>query len=134
MDEPSITLPGPDNSLVSVKPQPILKWLGFFLDSKLNFTAHVRHYATKAKSIVMGYKMLGNTRRGLSQAMLRRIYIACVLLVATYGSVVWWSPDRQVKSHAELIQSVQREKFLYTHFGGKGTPPRRDKVERNPLY
>lgn len=99
--EPSISLPGPSGPNVDIKPDPTLRWLGFYLDRTLSFTPHVRYYASKARGIMANWRLLGNTRRGLSQLFLRRLYVACVLSVATYGSALYWHSDSGLKLQRE---------------------------------
>jgi hypothetical protein len=41
-------------------------YLGFFFDKTLSFKEHVCYYSTKAFSMVLAMRMLGNSNRGLS--------------------------------------------------------------------
>ncbi|KAI0069733.1 hypothetical protein K474DRAFT_1566293, partial [Panus rudis PR-1116 ss-1] len=69
-----------------VQPKPIIRYLGFYLDSKLTFKEHIRFYATKASSASQCMRMLGNSCRGLSPIHKRRLYIANILPVMLYGA------------------------------------------------
>ncbi|KAJ6617452.1 hypothetical protein B0H10DRAFT_1721732, partial [Mycena sp. CBHHK59/15] len=61
-----------------------VKWLGVYLDSKLDFNHHVKTLAARAENTVNGLTMLSNTVRGLSQTHLRHLYKACVVPVMTH--------------------------------------------------
>ncbi|KIJ57826.1 hypothetical protein HYDPIDRAFT_61063, partial [Hydnomerulius pinastri MD-312] len=68
-----------------------MRWLGFFLDRKLNFKSHVERMATQARSTIAGLRILANTFRGLNVANARLLYKTVVLPVLTFGSVVWFT-------------------------------------------
>ncbi|KAB5587839.1 RNA-directed DNA polymerase from transposon BS [Ceratobasidium theobromae] len=56
-----------------VHPSEWVRWLGFFLDQRLNFKTHVERLATRAKSMLGGMKMLGNTIRGNSKSLCKTL-------------------------------------------------------------
>ncbi|KAI0073445.1 hypothetical protein K474DRAFT_1567971, partial [Panus rudis PR-1116 ss-1] len=91
-----------------VQPKPVIRYLGFYLDSKLTFKEHVRFYTTKASSATHCMRMLGNSYRGLSPTSKRRLYISNILPVLLYGAQLWWRPDwKGLKTTLSTIQRVQ---------------------------
>lgn len=73
------------------------------------------HHAGKAGTAAGRLAMLANTVRGLSQLNLRRLYLACVVPIMTYGAPVWW-PNKTgrdgklagKKQHEKDMEKVQR--------------------------
>src|SRR6266536_2751544 len=78
-----------ENYLVEAK--PIVKWLGIWLDSKLNFKEHVEKRMAQAIRIFHQIKRLSNIERELSFQAIRQLYIACITLIADYGVPIWWN-------------------------------------------
>ncbi|KAB5587827.1 Reverse transcriptase from mobile element jockey protein [Ceratobasidium theobromae] len=83
-----------------------VRWLGFFLDRRLNFKDHVSRMATRAKCVLGGMKMLGNSLRGLSVYHVRMLVNACIVPILTYGFALWFH-GRNSKSHCKTLQTVQ---------------------------
>jgi hypothetical protein len=59
---PSLAL----NDDILLMPKLYWRYLGFFFDKTLSFKEHVRFYSTKAFSMVLAMRMLGNSNQGLS--------------------------------------------------------------------
>ncbi len=112
--QPSIRLDSTD-----IKPKQSIKWIGFILDSKLLFNQHVRSAATKAMHALDSMHLLANTARGLHQEHLRRLYIACIRPIMTYGSPVWWS---QKKLHTKELERVQNKALRWICATFRTTP------------
>lgn len=89
-------------------PKDCVRWLGFFLDRCLNFKQHVSRLSTRARSILGGMRMLGNTVRGLSVIHARTLINACIIPILTYGSLLW-RQNRNFKSLVKPLQLVQNE-------------------------
>ncbi|KAB5587930.1 Reverse transcriptase from mobile element jockey protein [Ceratobasidium theobromae] len=83
-----------------------VRWLGFFLDRRLNFKDHVSRMATRAKCILGGMRMLGNSLRGLSVYHARMLVNACIVPILTYGFALWFH-GRNSKTHCKTLQTVQ---------------------------
>ncbi|PSR72023.1 hypothetical protein PHLCEN_2v12104 [Hermanssonia centrifuga] len=90
---PSVYIRALNGTITPVTPTEVLRYLGFFLDPKLNFNAHIERCAAKASSTVTALQMLGNSIRGLGPLYKRRLYIANVVPVMTYGMQLWWHPN-----------------------------------------
>ena len=87
---PAISLPNATETRATVvRPSEVTRWLGGHFDPTLSFIPHARILAAKAARVVNGLTMLGNTRRGLHQTILRHLYIACVRTIMTFGSTLW---------------------------------------------
>lgn len=105
---------GPDlavrvNGVITrIRPKPVMRYLGFFLDPKLTFRAHIKHYTNKASSSVNALRMLGNSVRGLSPVYRRRLYLSNIIPLALYGAQLWWHPAwRKIGWIARELQKVQ---------------------------
>ena len=99
----SITIHLPDNTDVSIMPARYLRYLGVFFTPRLNWTTHVKIMSTRARSIVKGLGVLGNSIRGFHLVSWRKIFISVILPVLTYVSQVWFRDVSQVT----LINTLQ---------------------------
>ncbi|KAI0737467.1 hypothetical protein C8Q80DRAFT_1060414, partial [Daedaleopsis nitida] len=68
-----------------LKPVPVLRHLGFYMDRRLTFRQHVRCYGSRAASTAQSLLMLGNSIKGMPPKQRRILYISCVLPLMTYG-------------------------------------------------
>lgn len=67
-----------------------IRWLGIYLDPKLNFKYHVATWCSKALKIANHLRRLNQVKRGAGPRALITVVEACVVSVATYGADVWW--------------------------------------------
>ncbi|KAG9088664.1 hypothetical protein FRC06_001931, partial [Ceratobasidium sp. 370] len=86
---PDIHLRTSDATSGVVRAAHTIRWLGFFLDRRLDFKSHVSKMATKGLGVISGLRLLANTLRGLSTKHARILYKTCVMPVFTYGSPLW---------------------------------------------
>ncbi len=98
-----ITLPGLPHP---IRPPDQLRHLGFWLDPHLSWKYHVSWYAHRASTTTIATRMLGSSTRGLLPQQRRRIYIACVLPVLTYGCQVWFR-EKGVKHLLKRLSTSQ---------------------------
>ncbi|ODM18623.1 hypothetical protein SI65_05240 [Aspergillus cristatus] len=91
-NNPTCIIHTPEDTVEITPPPPngATRWLGIWLDQKLNFKAHARTLAGKAKQIAGDIQALANTVRGVKAPLLRQATIACVLSVLCYGAEAWW--------------------------------------------
>ncbi|OJT07610.1 hypothetical protein TRAPUB_1516, partial [Trametes pubescens] len=89
-----------------LKPVPVLRHLGFYLDKKLTFRAHVRFYGARAASTAQSLLMLGNSIRGMPPAQRRTLYKSCVVPLMTYGCQLWYR-RKGTKWHLEFLRKAQ---------------------------
>ncbi|KEP46994.1 reverse transcriptase, partial [Rhizoctonia solani 123E] len=113
----------PDGSDYTIEPRDSVRWLGFYLDRKLDFKDHVRHMRNKANAVLSGLSMLANSVRGLSVKHARLLYKACVLPILTYGSLLWFHGRRQ-KSLTESLEKAQNVGIRWLLGAFKSTPIR----------
>ena len=93
----------PNDTDITIKPAAFIRYLGVFFTPRLNWSTHVKIISTRARSIVKGLGVLGNSIRGFHLVAWRRIFISVILPVLTYGCQVWF---RDV-SQASLIKTLQ---------------------------
>jgi ribonuclease HI len=98
---PSLTLP---NGTV-IQASRLVKWLGIHFDSNLKFKEHIAIRTSLAKQAFYRLNRLSNITRGLSPYALRQLFIACVISVSDYGSILWWSKSN--KSQIRPLQAIQ---------------------------
>lgn len=107
---------GPDLALridgrsVRVQPQAVMRYLGFFLDPKLTFRAHIQTYTNKACSAVHAMRLLGNSVRGLPAAARRTLFISNIVPLLVYGAQLWWNPTWHRRTW--IAKQLQRAQSL----------------------
>ncbi len=84
-----------------------LRYLGFFLDHKLQWEHHVNIICNCAWASIKALQLLGNSVRGLDFAQWRLAYNAICLPVLTYGCQLWYTGKQ--KKLANKLQVVQNE-------------------------
>ena len=89
----------------TIHPSKLVRWLGFFLDSKLSYREHVQRKVAAAQQAFYRLQRLGNTQRGLSMQATRLLYIACVASIADYGTQAWWGKGK--KGLLQYFQTLQ---------------------------
>ncbi|KAF8749221.1 Reverse transcriptase (RNA-dependent DNA polymerase) [Rhizoctonia solani] len=77
----------------TISPKDVVRWLGFFLDRRLNFKEHIQTMAIKAKATLAGLRMLANSQNGLSVRHARILFKASVTPILTYGLPLWLEVD-----------------------------------------
>ncbi|KAG9126385.1 hypothetical protein FRC07_003632 [Ceratobasidium sp. 392] len=103
---PSVNLTRTDGGNHVLRATSSIRWLGFYLDRRLDFKDHTSKMAIKALSVISGIRLLANSVRGLSVVHARLLYRACVIPVLTYGSAIWY---RGPKSKALLGPLVRAQ-------------------------
>ncbi|KAF8657985.1 hypothetical protein AX14_007769, partial [Amanita brunnescens Koide BX004] len=82
-----------NSEVITIKPKNMIRYLGFFFDSELNWNAHVSFYFNRAFSTIRALRMLGSSIRGLGTLQKRHAYQACVLPVLSYGLPLWFAEN-----------------------------------------
>lgn len=106
--DPLINISPPNAPARTIRPTPVMRWLGVFFDRKLSFKKHVEIMATRALSTISGLRILANSVRGLSVLNARLLYKTVVLPVLTFASPVWFTGVRQ-KSLIKPLERAQSE-------------------------
>ena len=101
-------LPDPRiSSYYKVNAAATVRYLGFFINHKLDWTEHVNIMCNRARASLKALQLLGNSIRGLSAANWRLVYNAVCLPVLTYGCQLWFTG--QQKTLVKKLQTVQNE-------------------------
>jgi hypothetical protein len=110
MPAPSrIILPDRDiNSYFTVSPVENLRYLGFFINRRLNWEHHVCTMCNQARASIKALMVLGNSIRGLSMANWRLVLNAVCLPVMTWGCQLWFKKEAP-KVLVKMLQQVQNE-------------------------
>ena len=96
-----------EGNAVTIKPKNLIRYLGFFFDSELNWNAHVSFYFNRAFSTIRALRMLGSSIRSLGTLQKRHAYQACVLPVLSYGLPLWFAENGAgVKTRLSKVNKV----------------------------
>jgi ribonuclease HI len=107
--KPSLLLP--NGSII--QPSRLVRWLGIHFDSNLKFKEHIAIRTSLAKQAFYRLNRLSNITKGLTPFALRQLYIACVISVSDYGSILWWNkPNKTQVKPLQAIQNLAIRKIL----------------------
>ena len=102
-------LPDPAKSTYyRVSPKATVRYLGFFINHKLDWEPHVTTMCNRARASIKALKVLGNTHRGLSMANWRLVFNAVCLPVLSYGCQLW-ATSRKYRTLVKKTQLVFNE-------------------------
>jgi ribonuclease HI len=104
----SINLPDGNN----IQPSNLVKWLGIWFDPNLTYKYHVATKASKAKSNLQRMTRIVNISRGLSPTATRQLYLASIVTIADYGSILWWKGQKGLIKPLQIIQNSASLKIL----------------------
>lgn len=98
-------------------PSPVVKLLGIYLDTRLNFKAHYAAIERKAEMATQQIFRLGGCYRGVSGTAYRQMYLACVRTHMEYGIEVWYNHEvrnnlQTWESRLQVIQNKSLRKAL----------------------
>lgn len=82
------------------------RWLGFWLDSALNFRYHKEVCIQKARRAEARLRSIVS-KKGLSPGLVRRIQIAAVQAVALYGAELWWRNQKTWEQEYQKLVNRQ---------------------------
>ena len=103
-----LELPLPSDSTYEVFPSDCVRYLGFFIQRRLNWKTHVTIMCNRAKASANALRLLGNTIRGLSMANWHLVLNAVCLPVLGYGCQLWYVQGRS-KGLIKQTQKVQNQ-------------------------
>jgi hypothetical protein len=66
-----------------------MKYLGIYLDSKLNFNAHIDHTMAKLNTLIHMLARTAKLQWGLGHKAPKTIYEGVVVPILTYGAPIW---------------------------------------------
>jgi hypothetical protein len=84
-----------------------VRYLGVFFDPHLAWTHHCMVMANRVRSSVKALRVAGNSVRGLSHGIWRRVWSSTLSPTLFYGMEVWYHPKRQAA--IRILQSGQDE-------------------------
>ena len=117
----------------TIKPSQLVRYLSFFLDSKLSYKEHVQKMVVAAQQAFFYLQRLSNTQRGLSMQATRQLYIACVASIANYSIQAWWGRTRGGKSLLSYYQTLQNTALRQILGAFKGSLIRAIEIEASIL-
>lgn len=68
----------------------VTRWLGVWMDRKLSFLHHTRHWAAKGMAVAAHLRRLNKTVIGSPPHLVRQAVKTCILPTALYGAEAWW--------------------------------------------
>src|SRR6266702_2507512 len=98
-----------NNSYYVALPVETLRYLGFFLNHKLDWEPHVKTMCNRARASIRALLVLGNSVQGLSMANWCLAFNAVCLPVLTYGCQLWYTMGGRPKGLINMLQKVQNE-------------------------
>ena len=93
-----------------VQPKPVIRILGFHLDSRLNWKTHLAIVSTKAKACIGALRGITASTWGSTLQKARTIYIAMVRPILLFGCTAWMQANAKgelPKAYNKVLQSVQ---------------------------
>ena len=106
--EEPITLP---NGTILL-PKQHVKYLGIWLDRKLNFKKHVDVRIANATRALYAIIRLMHSEYGLKPNAARQLYLACITPISDYGSEIWYSGQKSFESKFAKLQNLAMRKIL----------------------
>lgn len=86
-----------------VSPKATVRYLGFFLNQKLDWTPHMDIMCNQARASLRALQILGNSHHRLSMANWRLIFSVVCLPVLSYGCKLW----ANAHNYKTLIKKAQ---------------------------
>ena len=83
-DQPLVQLDGSH-----IHPSKAERFLGLIVDSRLNWSAHVRARTTLALKVALGTRLVYRQSHALPMNRLREIFIGKLWSILTYGIETW---------------------------------------------
>ena len=100
----------------TLTPQSEVKYLGFWLDRKLNFKKHCQIRVTNAKKALYAMMSLLNSEWNLLSNATKQLYFKCIVSIADYGSEIWFQSNDQKQKHFlkmfDQLQNTVMKKIL----------------------
>jgi hypothetical protein len=74
----------------------------------------VAQKTSKARANLHRILRIVNISRGLSPSAVRQLYLACVISIADYGSIIWWKGQKSLIKPLQAIQNTACLRILGT--------------------
>lgn len=99
-----------------IKAMDAVKYLEIYFDRKLSWEAQLEHIEEKTSHRLKAISSLGNSTWRIGIKKLCRIYIACILPLATYGASAWVPVDshnsgtiKRFRNVAQKLKRIQKQ-------------------------
>ena len=126
--EPDECLQLPNGTTIA--PKKVVKWLGIYLDRKLNFQHHIREKINVATRTLHAIMRLLSSEWGLDAKAGRHLYLACVTSVSDYGAEIWFNEQKNYIQKFQRLQNTALKKILGTF---KTSPTQAMQIEAEVL-
>jgi len=100
----------PNNTVI--KPKTCVRWLGVWLDRKLNFKVHVQTKIATATRTLHSLFRLMNSEWELNAKSGKQLYLACVTSISDYGAEIWWNNQKSYLVKFRKLQNAALRKIL----------------------
>ena len=113
-----------------LEPKNVVKWLGVWLDLKLNFKKHVETRISSANRSLFAIQSLIKFEWGLKPTVCRQLYLSCIVPISDYGSEIWYNGQKKYEKLFQNLQNRMSRKILGTF---KTTPVQSMEIESHVL-
>ena len=113
-----------------LEPKNVVKWLGVWLDRKLNFKKHVETRISSANRSFFAIQNLMKSEWGLKPTACRQLYLSCIIPISDYGSEIWYNGQKKYEKLFQNLQNRMIRKILGTF---KTTPIQAMEIESHVL-
>ena len=98
-----------------------VKYLGVIFDKTLNWNAHVKHIAEKARIALFTCKQIIGKQWGLRPSMAHWIYTGIVRPILAYAAFSWWEKTLEVTTQ-KILSKLQHQACLMILNCSRSTP------------
>ena len=84
-----------------------VKWLGIYMNRKLNLKKHVQNRIVSANRVLHSINRLQNSEWGLKSNTKRQIYQTCISSISDYDAEIWYNAQNPQKSYVNRLQKLQ---------------------------
>jgi hypothetical protein len=105
LDRPTLTLQGQE-----IKEVQSFKYLGMQIDAQLRWKEQTQRVAANATKWILQYRRLTRPSMGVSNKLMRQLYIAVALPKITYGLSTWYTPPTNQWAQPRTQDQLQHSK------------------------
>src|SRR6267142_5113563 len=109
-----ITIPTENRSKLTVQSTDTVRYLGLYINHKLNWHQHITIMASHARGSLKALQLLGNSIHGLNHGNWHLVYNTVCLPVLTYSSPIWYKGQKKLVNILQRVQDFTVRKILGT--------------------
>lgn len=113
-------------------PKKEIRWLGFWFDTKLTFKTHANKRLQLANGALERLRGLASRSNGLQFNALRQLYLACVIPVLDYESLLWYGKHGS-SSLTTKYEKLQNRAIIFVTGAYRNSPSKALEIEAAPL-